>query len=312
MRAVAARSPRRAARFAARHRIPAVYADYEQLVAAPDVDAIYIPLANGLHGEWARKALLAGKHVLCEKPLAANAAEAEQLADIACRCSRVLMEAMHYRYHPLIQRLRDLVSEMGEVRRIDASFCIFAAQPRDFRFSYDMAGGAMMDLGIYLADMLRLVAYCAGIAAITENPAVTDASAARWGERVDRTMRAGVRWQNGTEGRLLCSLLGAHRPGSRLDIHASSGRLRVHNPVLPHRHNRIEGEIGGRKIREHLHGEPTYVYQLRAFAAKVAAGTGAGFDPDLQNSLATMRLVDSIYLAAGMPLRQACDGRPVN
>src|SRR5215467_13402600 len=117
--AVAARDRSRAQAFASKHGIPQVCDSYGALVNAPDIDAIYNPLPNGLHAEWTIAALEAGKHVLCEKPFTSNAKEAEEVAAVAERHSdRVLMEAFHYRYHPLAQRMRDVVDsgELGEIR----------------------------------------------------------------------------------------------------------------------------------------------------------------------------------------------------
>src|SRR2546422_5295627 len=98
--AVAARDPERARRFAARHGIPRVHPSYDALLADPEIDAIYNPLPNALHAPWTIRALAAGKHVLCEKPFAANAAEAGGMARAAERSGRGLMEAFHSRYHP--------------------------------------------------------------------------------------------------------------------------------------------------------------------------------------------------------------------
>ena len=107
--AIAARDRGRAEKFASKHGVPNVFADYTALINAPDVDAIYNPLPNGLHAQWTTAALEAGKHVLCEKPLTANAAEAEHLAAVARRTGLVLMEAFHWRYHPLAQRMVEIV-----------------------------------------------------------------------------------------------------------------------------------------------------------------------------------------------------------
>ena len=98
--AVAARDVSRAQAFAAKHGIARVHDSYEALIADPDLDAVYNPLPNGLHGRWTRAALAAGKHVLCEKPFTANAAEAREIAELAAKSDRVVMEAFHYRYHP--------------------------------------------------------------------------------------------------------------------------------------------------------------------------------------------------------------------
>ena len=99
--AIAARDPARAREFAAAYRIPQVFSSYEQIIAAPDIEAVYIPLPNSLHCQWTKHALRAGKHVLCEKPIASNAVEARQMAQVARETGLILAEAFHYRYHPL-------------------------------------------------------------------------------------------------------------------------------------------------------------------------------------------------------------------
>src|SRR5437868_7369760 len=109
--AVAARDPARARAFAAKHGIPVVHDSYDAMLADPDIDAVYNPLPHGLHAQWTIKALEAGKHVLCEKPFTANAAEAERVAAVADRTGLVVMEAFHYRYHPLADRMRALVED---------------------------------------------------------------------------------------------------------------------------------------------------------------------------------------------------------
>src|SRR5215469_6888162 len=110
--AVAARDPDRAKAFAAKHDIPRVVNDYDALVADPDVDALYIPLPNGLHGRYTVAALAAGKHVLCEKPFTANADEARRVGEAAKATPQlVVMEAFHYRYHPLFARVRQLIAD---------------------------------------------------------------------------------------------------------------------------------------------------------------------------------------------------------
>ena len=118
MAAVAARDGARAQAFAAKHDIGRVHESYEALIADPDLDAVYIPLPNGLHGRWTRAALAAGKHVLCEKPFTANAAEAREIAELAAKSDRVVMEAFHYRYHPLAcaSRSSSPLGRLGKLR----------------------------------------------------------------------------------------------------------------------------------------------------------------------------------------------------
>src|SRR4029453_6026000 len=157
--AIAARDPARAQKFAAKHGIARVHASYDALLADDAIDAIYNPLPNGLHAEWTIRALEAGKHVLCEKPIASNAAEAAQMAEAAARTGRVLTEAFHWRYHPLAARMREVVqTELGEIRHIEAAFCFPLPRFSDIRYSWELAGGTMMDAGCYPVNMVRWLA----------------------------------------------------------------------------------------------------------------------------------------------------------
>ena len=157
--AVAARDRSRADAFATKHGIPRVHESYASLVADPEIDAIYNPLPNGLHAEWTIAALEAGKHVLCEKPFTANAKEAEAVAAVAGRTDLVLMEAFHYRYHPLAARMREIVEsgELGTIARVETSLCFPLPKFSDIRYQYDLAGGATMDVGTYTVHMARLL-----------------------------------------------------------------------------------------------------------------------------------------------------------
>src|SRR6185503_10883436 len=121
--AVAARDRSRAQDFAAKHGIARVHDSYEALIADPDLDAVYNPLPNGLHGRWTRAALAAGKHVLCEKPFTANASEAREVAELAKKSDRVVMEAFQYRHHPLTLRAEQIIAsgELGKLERVEAA-----------------------------------------------------------------------------------------------------------------------------------------------------------------------------------------------
>ena len=165
--AVAARDEYRADAFALRHGIPAAYGSYEDLLADPDIDAIYNPLPNSLHGPWTLRAIAAGKHVLCEKPFASNADEAAQVADAAAASGLVVMEAMHYRYHPLTRRLSELVAELGPVQHLQCWTSFAIKDPGDIRYDFDLGGGALMDGGCYAIDCLRLLGEGQGPPAVT-------------------------------------------------------------------------------------------------------------------------------------------------
>jgi hypothetical protein len=140
--AIAARDPQRARAFADKHGVARVHATYADLIDDPDIDAVYIPLPNALHAEWTLRAIAAGKHVLCEKPFTANAAEAHEVADAADASDVVVMEAFHYRYHSLAQRMHALVAggALGEIRSVRTSLCFPLPKFSDIR--YDYAPGA--------------------------------------------------------------------------------------------------------------------------------------------------------------------------
>src|SRR5215813_5752415 len=136
--AVAARDVSRAQTFAAKHGIARVHDSYEALIADPDLDAVYNPLPNGLHGRWTRAALAAGKHVLCEKPFTANADEAAEVAAVAATSGRVVMEAFHYRYHPLARRAREILDagEIGRLRHVETWLCFPLPRFSDIRYNH--------------------------------------------------------------------------------------------------------------------------------------------------------------------------------
>jgi predicted dehydrogenase len=119
--AVAARDPARAREFAAKHGIAVVHDSYEALIADPEIDAVYNPLPNSLHAPWTLRAIAAGKHVLCEKPFTSNEAEAQEVAAAAKSAGLVVVEAFHYRYHPLARRMLDAVAEIGKLRHVEAA-----------------------------------------------------------------------------------------------------------------------------------------------------------------------------------------------
>ena len=158
--AIAARDPKRAEKFALKHHIPRVHQTYDDLLHDPDIDAIYNPLPNSLHAEWTIRALQARKHVLCEKPFASNAREAEEMAKVAGETGLVLSEAFAYRYHPLTARIKEIIAngELGKVRHIDAQFCFLLPAPNNIRFNYELAGGALMDCGCYPVSLIRYLA----------------------------------------------------------------------------------------------------------------------------------------------------------
>ena len=158
--AVASRDRARAERYAADRGIERAYDSYEALLADPDVDAVYISLPNSLHLEWAGRALRAGKHVLCEKPLSRREADVRAAFDLAERHERLLMEAFMYRHHPQTARVVELVRSgaIGRLRIIRAAFSFHFEDAADVRLSASLDGGSLMDVGCYCVSGARLLA----------------------------------------------------------------------------------------------------------------------------------------------------------
>jgi xylose dehydrogenase (NAD/NADP) len=158
--AVGSREATRANAYALEHGIARAYGSYEELLADPEVDAIYNSLPNSLHVEWSIRALEAGKHVLCEKPLDRNPREVERLFEVAARHRLTVMEAFMYRHHPQTHALQELVRSggIGELRQIRAVFSFTITDPANVRLRPDLAGGSLMDVGCYCVSGCRLLA----------------------------------------------------------------------------------------------------------------------------------------------------------
>ncbi len=263
--AVAARDPERARRFAQRHGIARIHESYSELISDSEIEAIYNPLPNSHHCEWTLRALEAGKHVLCEKPFTSNAVEAERVAAAAEGSDRVVMEAFHYRYHPLAERMLEVVRSgaLGRIDHVETAMCVPMIVPGDIRYQLALAGGATMDVGSYAVHILRTLAGA--------EPEVLRAEARLSSPGVDRWMRSDMRFGDGRTGRITCSLLSASLLRITARVRGERGELRVFNPVGPqfYHHLKLVTERG--TSTERLARQSTYVHQLRAFCRAVRA-----------------------------------------
>jgi predicted dehydrogenase len=293
---VAARHRPRAEEFARKQGIPRVLGSYAELVADPEIDAVYNPLPNGLHGYWTITALEAGKHVLCEKPFTANADEARAVV-AACNANPgvVVMEAFHYQYHPFAKRLVEITrsGELGNIERIDVAFSAPLWKRGDIRYHLALAGGATMDMGCYPVSLLRLLA---------PGPRVIRAEAKLSSPGVDRAMDAHFSLPDGGSAHIGCSMFSSSVLRLHADVIGDDGRISVFNPFSPqHGHRmKVTTSLGSRK--ERFSRRPTYDFQLDAFVAAVEEG--ASFPTTAVDAIRTMELIDAIYNAAGLPMRQ--------
>jgi predicted dehydrogenase len=295
--AVAARDPIRAAAFADEHGIGTVHPSYEALIADDSLDAVYIPLPNSLHAEWSIASLESGRHVLCEKPFAMNAAQARQMAEVAERTRRLLVEAFHWRYHPVAARMIELSRQIGPLQYAEVRFNGFAPST-DIRYQRDLGGGSFMDLGCYCIHQIRVVT--------GEEPQVISASATEGPAGVDTTMEAELAFDSGLRAIVGSSMVDKYASwpeAMSFHLDGRDGSLDVLNPMAPQLGHRIKAQWSdGSAIDEVLDVGTSYEHQLRAFCRQMAGKeqpiTGG---PD---AIATMVAIDAVYEASGLGVRQ--------
>lgn len=292
--AVAARDPKRAREFAATHKVPRVLATYDDLVKDPELDVIYNPLPNSLHCEWTIAALHAGKHVLCEKPLSSNAAEAERMSKAADETGKILGEAFHYRYHPLADRVRALISggTLGRLVRVEGNFSVPIPET-NIRFDWSLAGGATMDLGCY---PLHMIHYFSGL-----TPRVISAKAETGPKNIDIAMEVALELADGATARMTCAMKKDSVISASFMARGEQGELRVINPIAPHRGHQLTVKTDAGEKNETVPGDTTFTHQLRAFVKAVRGA--AKFPTAGAEGVVNMCVIDDVYRAAGLPPR---------
>jgi len=298
--AIAARDPLRASAFAARHTIPRVHASYAALVADPGIDAVYVALPNALHAPWTEAALRAGKDVLCEKPLCANAEEARRIAVVAREAGRIVMEAMHWRYHPIAERALALVThpDFGPVEQVRAAIHAPPLFDRsDIRWDASLAGGALMDVGVYAFHMLRVFG---GELAVTSARVALHAATAG---SVERAADAEVRFDGGARGLMTCSLRSWRAGDLSLHVRGARGSVTLLNPHAPHLFHALIVMRGRRVHVERRPGPTTYHHQLAAFARAVRERRPPL--TDAEDAARTLAAIDASYRLAGLAPRRS-------
>jgi predicted dehydrogenase len=183
--------------------------------------------------------------------------------------------------------------QLGKVQHIEAALCVPMWKPGDIRYRWDLAGGAMMDLGAYTSNMVR---YLAGA-----EPQVVAASAKCSQPNIDRAMKAELAFSDGRTGSMHCSLFSASVLRLSIRVDGDAGRLKAFNPIAPHIYHHLIVRTPDSKVRERLKGEATYTGQLRAFVAAIGSGTPPPTDG--ADGVANMALIDAVYACAGLPHR---------
>lgn len=258
--AVASRDAARAEAYAGEHGIERAHGSYEALLADPGVDAVYVPLPNSLHVDWTRRALEAGKHVLCEKPLTERVEEAEALFDLAERQGLVLAEAFMYRHNPQTRRLEELVREgaIGELQLVRTSFTFRVEGEENIRLLPELGGGSLLDLGCYCVSGARLLA---------GEPATVLGRQVIGPTGVDDLFTAILAFPGGVQALVDCGLRVPFR--AMLEAVGTEGSLFADDPWLCSRPG-IELRRGREVERVPVEAADSYLLELEDFARAVA------------------------------------------
>jgi xylose dehydrogenase (NAD/NADP) len=288
--AIASRSRERAEQFAQSTGIPTVLDNYAALLDYPEIDAVYIPLPNSEHHPWTIAAVEAGKHVLCEKPLALNAQQAAEMVAAAERAGVVLAEAFMYRHHPLVDQLLSMLHDgaIGELKIVRSSFTFCVRGTENIRLVGELGGGALMDIGCYGINLARLV---------TGAEPISFAAIADYGPSgVDESFVGSLRFPNGVLAQFDVSLKADG--GDNYELIGTTGKLVVRKGFRQEANE--EGEIqfhqGGEVSRVFVEAVDQYQVMVDDFAAAVAGRQALRWDA--RDGVANMRAIDALRTIA--------------
>jgi D-xylose 1-dehydrogenase (NADP+, D-xylono-1,5-lactone-forming) len=292
--AVGSRDGARAEAYAREKGIARAHGSYEALLADPDVDAIYNPLPNALHVDWSIRALQAGKHVLCEKPLSRRPEDVERAFDVAEREGRLLAEAFMWRHHPQVARARELLDggAIGDLRVIRAHFAFKAADPDDIRLQADLDGGGLMDVGCYCVSGCRALAGAEPERAYAEMILSHPPAPRRHG--VDVALAATLRFEGDVLAHFDCGL--SYPGGSLLAAAGTEGSFALADPwhgntaVIALR--RADGSV------EHIDAGPANSYALELADFEAAARGEQRPLLDRDDALGQARTIAALYTSA--------------
>ncbi|KAF9204662.1 hypothetical protein BGZ49_005011 [Haplosporangium sp. Z 27] len=319
--AVAARDEAKAKAFASKHGIPNVHPSYDAIIDDPTIDCIYNPLPNGLHFEWTKKALEAGKHVLLEKPAASNAQQTQELFALAKEKNLILLEAFHYRFHPAAIFFREtLQKHVASGHPLQHVKCVLTFPDifpsTDIRFDYNLGGGTMMDCGCYAVNSAR---YFTGLEVESVEKAVAKIKAEDIDGRMDTVLNLKGKDETTVQATVVASLTNSlfsiqtYRNITPLFVAETDDKIFTFGyflmPVYYH-YITVKDKATG-KVQKlpkvYAEGYTTYKYQLEAFVQAVNNG---GKDVESipgwvsgEDSVLNMAAIDAIYTKAGMKVR---------
>ena len=294
--AIASRDATRAQETAKSLGIARAFGSYDAMLESSDIDAVYIPLPNSQHREWTIRAAERGKHILCEKPFALNAAQVDEMIAAAKQHRVLLMEAFMYRFHPQFAKLKSLIAAgaIGQVQTIRSAFCFLRNRPDDIRIKKETGGGALMDVGCYCVNMARLVTDA-------EPLQVQAGVVMHENKEVDDTFAAVMRFPGDVIAVFDCSFRTDYREW--LQVQGTEGRLDVSRPIKPMNQPAeiilSRGEKADATFESTTYTAPAanhYQLMVEHFADAVLNGAPLRYPPELDRG--NMRAIDALYESA--------------
>ena len=292
--AVASRSQASADQYAREKKIPRAHGSYEALLADPEIDVIYNPLPNHLHAEWTIKAVEAGKHVLCEKPLALNVEEVDAIQTAARKHARVVMEAFMYRHHPQTLKVQEIVKSgsLGTLKLLRGSFSFMLSREGDVRLDPTMGGGSIWDIGCYPISYARTM--------VGDNPLEVFGWQVTGPTRIDETFVGQMRFAQEVHTQFDCSFVIPFH--AFMEIIGSEGTLNIPKPFQPYENEKIYLTRGDKTETIKIKGQELYLGEVENMADAILLGKEPRVS--LEDSRANVGVISAL-------LESARVGRPV-
>ncbi|SFL54297.1 Predicted dehydrogenase [Gracilibacillus orientalis] len=291
--AIASRNLDNAKETAKELEIPVAYGSYEELLADSDIDAVYIPLPNHLHKEWSIKAMEAGKHVLCEKPIALNASETQEMDEASKKAGVVLVEAFMYRYHPRYQMIQELIQsgEIGEIRGIHGAFTFNNASAKEnVRYKKEWGGGSLYDVGVYPISAARMI--------LKEEPqaATVHAFFSKEHDQVDMMSSGILEFDHGVALTFDCGMWADFR--NRLEILGTEGRIEVPSAFVVSQNEQDHFYVHTSKGTKEVEVPYVNQYALQADAIGQSIQKGETLPFPAKDAILNMKVLDACLTSA--------------
>ncbi len=286
--AVASRDRSKAEAYARKHKIPRFHASYADLLSDPDIDVVYNPLPNSLHAEWTVKAVQAGKHVLCEKPLALSVDEVDAMFAAAEEHGKIVTEALMYRSHAQTLKVRDIVQDgkLGRVRLVRGTFTFSGVTPGNYRLDPAMGGGALWDVGVYPLSFTHFV--------LGAEPLEVFGWQTMGPTGVDESFVAQLRFPGGIQLQMDCSMALPYHVF--MEIVGDEAALVVPQPFNPGLKNSIYLTRKGKTETIQVNGAGTYVGEVEAMADAILEGAPPAVP--LADSRGTVAALQALFESA--------------